>query len=1208
VVHFALALLGAFQATLDGQAARGLNSNHLRALLAFLAMDRGREHSREALAALLWPERSDRAALGTLRYALSNLHLALRDREAPFPFLLVTRSTVQFNPASDYWLDVAEFQDLTGLDRREDLSGLTRAASLYRGSFLEGLSVADSPAFEEWMLLQAEELRRRALSVLERLASLQMARGEYAEVARWARRQLELEPYHEQAHRQLMWALALSGQRSAALQHYEACHRLLLQDLDCEPEDDTQALYAQIRDGTLSASPPHPLPPLSHTARPSLPFVARERELARLNTLLESALTGQGGLALLTGEPGAGKTALLDEFARQASHAHGNLIVLRGRCNAQSGGGDPYLPFREMLQTLAGDVEGQRAGGTLSAEQARRVWEALPVVGAALIEHGPDLMDSLVPGGALLRRAEAFAAQPGPALRGARLASREVWRERLREIMNRVQGREAPAAGTGLGAPAAQAGLFAQVTQVLHTVSAGIPLLLMIDDLHWADSGTVALLFHLGRCLAGSRILLACAYRPEALQEPDPKGLGRPLGSILQELRREWGDILVDLDQADGRAFVEAYVDSEPNRLGAAFRQALYDHTEGNPLFAVELLRSFERDGTLVRNQAGHWIEAREMDWERWPPRVEAVITRHMAGLEDEERTLLQVASVQGEQFAAEVAARVLGWSDEAVVHRLSGPLRTRHRLVHAVSMDRLASGGQRLSRYRFRHALVQRSAYRSLDAVEQARLHEATGRALEALYAGEGEQPQALAPELAHHFEAAGLALEAARHRLQAGTWAARLVAYDEATAHLERGLALLEGAAPSRERLHLELALCLALVNPASLSRGWQAGTQALERLYDLTQYPELRDDPQRLAALTVLAQMGAWAADPERGRRAGEQLLSAAQEGDRQTMMLGHWALGHSYLVLGNPPASRAHLEQALALYDPEAGRPLSPLVGGDPAVVARTLLGYDLWLLGYADQGRAGLRQALQQAEAMRQTSSAAFARLWAAVAYWFLGRDDAMAQEHAAALRSLDAAGVVYGAWTDLLTPQDPTVLAGQARLARSRPAAEQGPAQAVQSGPAEPGYGSGVGRAALLMASARALARDGQTELGLEAVNQALAWVEETGAPMLEAELWRTRGELLLAEPPPHRSPGPVRSDNGDAEACFRRALEVARGQGARWLELRAAVCLARLWQAQGRRDQARELLAAVYGWFTEGFDTVDLVEARALLANLSAD
>jgi tetratricopeptide (TPR) repeat protein len=1069
--------------------------------------------------------------------------------------------------------------------------------SLYRGPFLHGLSLGDSPAFEEWMLFKGEEYQRSVLSLLDQLTSRQLAHREAGEAARWARRQLELEPYREQAHRQLMTALALSGDRSAALAHYTACRRLLVEELGCEPEDETQALSAEIRSGALPRPKPpihiseSPWPPVPAIAQPPSRFVAREQQLARLRNLLDGALSGQGGLAFIAGEAGAGKTALLDEFARQAAEACGNLIALRGQCNAHNGTGDLYLPFREMLQTLAGDVEGKRAGGTLSPEQARRSWEALPAVAAALVEHGPALIDRFVPGEALLQRVEGYAAS----------SSARAWQARLQEIVHRP--------GPDLGVANPQPDLFTEITEVLRSVSLRYPLLLTIDDLQWADGGTAALLFHLGRRLAGSRILLACAGRPQVLDLQPELGVGRregdgavgsDVGTVVRELRRQWGDVLVDLDRADGRAFVEAYIDSAPNRLQTTFRQALYNHTAGNPLFTVELVRGFENAGALVQNEAGQWVEAPDLDWNRWPPRVEAIIAGHLSALPDEDRALLQAASVQGEQFVAEVAAQVLDWGEEAAVRQLSGPLEMRHRLVQAVSLDRLPSSGQRLSHYRFRHGLLQRTAYRSLDVVQRARLHEATARAMEALYAFEGEVPAALAPALARHFETAGMRFEAAGYRLEAGRWAANLVEYDEAIAHLNRGLALLEGLSPTADSLRLELALCAAMGTPALLQRGWQAPdhTRALQRLSDLLQHPDLRDDPQRLTALSVLALSASWSADPERGKSVGEQLLDLAQEGDLQTLLLGHWAMGFSYWLQGQPIPAREHLERTVALYDLEANRPLSGFLVGDLGVMARAMLGAVLWQLGYPDQGRAGLRQAVARAQALEQPSSLAFAHYIATMIISVIGHDAVAAASHARALRPLSQGSMVYRSWAEIVEGLSQAQDQHAAECPGSEP--QEGLARMVAVGSSWQTAGSGTGFAGLMLLQASVCARLGQVEMGLGAVDQAQAWIESTGMRATEAEVWRLRGELLLIDRPGRSAQA------AEAEACFERALALAREQGSRWWELAAALSLARLWQGQGRGKEACELLAGIYGWFSEGFDTPDLVEAKALLEALS--
>jgi tetratricopeptide (TPR) repeat protein len=550
----------------------------------------------------------------------------------------------------------------------------------------------------------------------------------------------------------------------------------------------------------------------------------------------------------------------------------------------------------------------------------------------------------------------------------------------------------------------------------------------------------------------------------------------------------------------------------------------------------------------------------------------------------------------------------------------VSGPLRTTHRLVEAVSLDRIASSGQRLSHYRFRHALLQASAYRSLDSVQQAQLNERTGRVLEAIYAPPVGQAdggrssveavrQALAPKVAHHFEAAGLPLEAARYRLEAGRWAVRLVAYDEAIAHLERGLVLLQRVAASPERLRLELDLCLPLVNPLVLQRGFQAPNlkRALARLFELTQHPDLKDDPQRLTALVLLALASSWSADPERGQRVGEQLLALApsadsgqaQDGGQPFLMLAHWVLGHSHLLQGQLVAAREHLGQALALHDPEAGPPVGLSFPEEPGVIGRVELSYALWLLGYPDQGRSNLQQALALAQEFDQPRTTAFAHVLAGVLY-SVGRDGTEALKHVQALQGLGEAGQVYGAWAELLT--------GQADAAAPWSDHDQGFAHAAADSAAVQGTGSGVGHVMRLLVRAQTLLQAGQAAMALEAVDQALAWIERTGVQLLEAEVWRVRGELLLTsdDGPRTMDDREAASSAAEAEACFHRALEVAQEQQARWLELRAAVSLARLWGTQDRHDEAHELLSDIYGWFTEGFDTVDLIEAKALLDELA--
>ncbi len=266
MAHLSMSLLGPLQITLSGDPVTGFESDKARALLAYLAAEAPQPHRRDSLAGLLWPEWPDRAARKNLRNVLANLRKVIRDRSvsgdgrADFtergssPFLLVTRETIQFNADSDHWLDVTAFRSLIEAEY-PTIQQLEEAVAMYRGPFLEGFFLKDSAAFEDWSLLVRERIQRQALEALHRLAEHHEQRGEYERAQTCAWRQVELAPWYEEAHQQLMRALAFSNQRSAALAQYDICRRTMAQELGVEPAPETTRLYEQIRDGKLEHPP-----------------------------------------------------------------------------------------------------------------------------------------------------------------------------------------------------------------------------------------------------------------------------------------------------------------------------------------------------------------------------------------------------------------------------------------------------------------------------------------------------------------------------------------------------------------------------------------------------------------------------------------------------------------------------------------------------------------------------------------------------------------------------------------------------------------------------------------------------------------------------------------------------------------------------------------------------------------------------------------
>jgi len=1188
--HLSVRLFGSLDVTLDGEVVTAFKSDKARALLAYLIVEAQHPHRREKLAGLLWPEWPERAAHGNLRRVLANLRLAIGDHQAAPPFLHISRHTIQFNSASDAWVDVTAFTELLEAkgDLQQLIGQLEKAVALYQGDFLEGFSIPDSAAFEEWALLNRERFRRLMMVALHRLGRCHEQRGDYESALRHAWRQVELEPWQEEGHQQVMRLLALSGQRSAALAQYESCRRLLAQELGVEPAEETTRLYEQIRNGKLGkglvtrdkglvTSPLFLVPgPLSLV--PSPPFVARERELAQLGRFLDLALAGQGRAVFVTGEAGSGKTALVQEFTRRAKEAHPNLLVAGGNCNAHTGIGDPYLPFREIMGMLTGDVEARWAAGSISGEHARRLWNTFPLAAQALVEAGPDLIDTFVPGTALVERAVACA--PGGA----------AWLTRLYELVERK-----PTGPSAPGPP--QADLFEQYSQVLRTLACQAPLVLIVDDLQWADLGSISLLFHLGRQLAGNRILIVGAYRPEEVAS-GRDGKRHPLEPVVNEFRRALGDIAVNLDQAEGRKLVEAFLDTEPNRLGLPFREMLYQQTHGHPLFTVELLRGMEERGDLVHDPEGRWVEGPALDWETLPARVEAVIAERMGRLPEPLQDMLQAASVEGEVFTAEVVAQVQAADEREIIHHLSGELTRQHRLVTAQSLQRV--GSQHLSRYRFRHFLFQKYLYSHLDPVERAHLHEAMGNQLEVLYrkrvaAGEALELGAQFPPvaegavgLARHFQAAGILDKAAEYRLHAGIRAHLLSAGEEAVAHFNQGVALLETLPDSPERAEQELRLQNALANTLKSVRA-STDPEVLRVHARLQELCEQMDEVPLLLLNGVLWMLQFFhlsRAEYEKAIEVGKQILALAPRvEDPLFIATAHLSLGWVLPYLGEFALARDHLECMIDFCDHHPQRSLW-FIDWQNLVTALTYQSWALWFLGYPDQAAERSKAATDLAQELDHADTLAHASSIAGAAFHLFRREGRAAQEHVEAVMRVSpeaglaiwqAEGTCYRGWQQILVGQ-----------------VDEGIAQLRQGLDTMQAVGTVRHRTSFLAALAEGYAKAGQPEQGLDTLVEAFSLSAQIGERYYLAELHRLQGELLL-----------MQGDDTEAEVSFHKAIEVARRQQAKPWELRAAMSLSRLWQKQGKREEPRQMLAEIYDWFTEGFDTPDLKEAKALLEAL---
>jgi class 3 adenylate cyclase/predicted ATPase len=700
---------------------------------------------------------------------------------------------------------------------------------------------------------------------------------------------------------------------------------------------------------------------------------------------------------------------------------------------------------------------------------------------------------------------------------------------------------------------------------VMLRIAAQQPVLFVMEDLHWVDPTTLEFLTLLVDQGPTARILALWTFRPDF--SPPWTGRSHLTQVTLPRLPRQQATEMTDR-VAHGKALPTEVVEQ------------VVAKTDGVPLFVEELTKMVLESG-LLQEREDHYDLTGPLPPLAIPTTLHDSLMARLDRLATV-KSLAQLGATLGREFSYTLLHAVSSWDEETLQRGL-------HQLVEAELLYQRGLPPQ--ATYVFKHALIQDTAYQSLLRSTRQQHHQRIAQVLEAQFPDTAEtQPELLA----HHYTEAGLSAQAVVYWQRAGQHAVEHSANLEAVAHLTKGLEVLATLPDTPERAQQELLMQTTL-GPALLVTKGQASPEVLQAYARARALcPQAEETPQLFQVLRGLWYFYLIRVELQTARELGEQLLTLAQHiGDPALLLEAHYALGNTVNYLGEFTAARTHFAQGIALYDPQQHRSHAVRYGQDPGVVCRAYAGMTLWCLGYPDQALRWSHEALTLARELEQPFSQVYALFFAAMLHQFR-REGPLTQERAEAGRALAAEqgfalwvawGTFFRGWA--LTERSPAPGAGQGQ-------GEEGIAQMQQGLAAWRATGAETLRPYFLALLAEASTKVGQREAGLTLLAEALAVINDTGECRWEAELYRLKGEVLLA-----RATG----QDTEAETCFRQALEIARRQQAKSLELRAAMSLARLWQGQGKHAEARQLLAPIYNWFTEGFDTVDLREARALLA-----
>jgi predicted ATPase len=688
------------------------------------------------------------------------------------------------------------------------------------------------------------------------------------------------------------------------------------------------------------------------------------------------------------------------------------------------------------------------------------------------------------------------------------------------------------------------------------------PVVVLFEDLHWIDVETQALVDALVESLPAARVLLLVNYRPEYRH-----GWGSK--TYYRQLRID------PLPAASAHELLDALLghDSTVQPLKAV----LVQRTEGTPFFLEESVRTLVETKVLVGDRGGYRLQ-RPLSTIEVPATVKALLAARIDRLQAEEKAVLQAASVIGTDVPFGLLQAIADIPDEQL----------RHRLVQLQSAEFLYETNLFPElQHTFKHALTHEVAYGTLLGDRRRALHARIVETIERLYADRlSEQVE----QLAHHAVKGEIWGPAVRYLHEAGAKAFRRSSNVEAIAYFTHGLELAGRLPPGREQVRQELGLLLALGPALQMTRGF--GVPEVERTYS-----RARELCEQLGEPVELFQAlwGLWLHTAGRGRfeaarRLAEELLTVAGRfGDRTLLLEAHHAMCPSTLWVGDPEGTRRHGEHGMTLYDREQHRSLAFVYGGhDPGVCCRMHAGLALWFLGYQSSALERSRNGLALATELAHLGSIVNALPFVAIVHQ-LRRDVEAAREVS---ESLIALSTEHGFQQWLAFGR---VLEGWAQAQEGR--GDSLTARLRRDIGAYSATGNELYGPYFLSLLAATQLKYGEATKGLDTIVEAQKMADETGVRLMDPELHRLKGELLLASGP---------AAEAEAEIAFRQAIDIARLQSAKSWELRAALSLGRLWQRQGKRDEVAQLLNGIHDWFTEGFDTADLRDARTLLDELS--